>query len=162
MISCYWSQKRLLTPGLYDNLICVQRLRVWKALCPIRSMQWISTCPWQRWSGSFRRRCGGEPAQRAQILQVEQAEINEHHKPHWFNTRWHRMNILRVQLFLGVFQLPKQTQKRRIEVLGQQQSWIVVKITFYVSEGLYFFFFWSGSLFGWQYVYYSYITVLVI
>lgn len=30
---------------------------------------------------------------RAQTLQVEQAEINEHHKPHLFNTRWRRMNI---------------------------------------------------------------------
>lgn len=121
-------QKRLLTPGLYDNLICVQRLRVWKALCPIRSVQRISTCPWQRWSGSFRRRCGAEPAQRAQILQVEQAEINEHHKPHWFNARWHRMNILRVQPFLSVFQLPKQTCITRfqkdgpIKVLGQRQG----------------------------------------
>lgn len=111
MISRSQSQKLLLTPGLYDNLICVQR--VWKALCPIRSMQRISTCPWQRWSGSFRRRCGAEPVQRAQILQVEQAEINEHHKPHWFNTRWHRMNIPRVQPFPGVFQLPKQTHSKK-------------------------------------------------
>lgn len=127
MISGYHGQKLLLTPGLYDNLICVQRLRVWKALCPIRSMQRISTCPWQRWSGSFRRRCGAEPAQRAQILQVEQAEINEHHQPHWFNARWHRMNILRDQPFPGVFQLPEQTYSSRLkkdalmEVLGRQQ-----------------------------------------
>lgn len=101
-------EKPLLTPGLYDNLICVWWLRVWKALCPIRSMQQISTCPWQRWSGSFRRRCGTEPAKRAQILQVEQAEINEHHKPHLFNTGWHRMNIPSVKLFHSVFQLLKQ------------------------------------------------------
>lgn len=33
------------------------------------------------------RRCGTEPAKRAQTLQVEQAEINEHHKPHLFNAR---------------------------------------------------------------------------
>lgn len=106
-------EKPLLTPGLYDNLICVWWLRVWKALCPIRSVQQISTCPWQRWSGSFRRRCGTEPEKRAQTLQVEQAEINEHHKPHLFNTRWHRMNIPSVKLFCTIFQLLIQNAQPR-------------------------------------------------
>lgn len=102
-------EKPLLTPGLYDNVICVWWLRVWKALCPIRSVQQISTCPWQRWSGSFRRHCGSEPVKRAQTPQVEQAEINEHHKPHLFNTGWHPMNIPSVKLFHTIFHLPKLT-----------------------------------------------------
>lgn len=102
-------EKPLLTPGLYDNLICVWWLRVWKALCPIRSVQKISTCPWQRWSGSFRRHCGTEPAKRAQTPQVEQAEINEHHKPHLFNARWHWMNIP-SDYFTVYFQFHKQTR----------------------------------------------------
>lgn len=101
--------KPLLTPGLYNNVICVWWLGVWKALCPIRSVQHISTWPWQRWSGSFRRHCGTEPAKRAQTPQVEQAEINEHHKPHLFSTRWHRMNIPSAKLFHIIFQLLKLT-----------------------------------------------------
>lgn len=106
-------QKPLLTPGLYDNLMHVWCLRVWKALCPIRSMQRISTCPWQRWSGSFRRRRGTEPAKGAQTLQVEQAEINEHHRPHLFNTVRHRMNIPSVwKKLCCIFQLLKQKQRK--------------------------------------------------
>lgn len=88
---------------LYDNLMCAWWLRVWKALCPITSVQQISTCPWQRWSGSFKRHCGSEPANRAQTSQVEQAEINEHHKTSLFNMKWHWMNIPPVKMLHNVF-----------------------------------------------------------
>lgn len=119
-------EKPRLTPGLYDNLMHVWCLRVWKALCPIKSMQRISTCAWQRWSGSFRRRRGTEPAKGAQILQVEQAEINEHHRPHLFNTVRHWMNIPSVwkkkerKNALLHFQLLKQKQAafRKTELLS--------------------------------------------
>lgn len=76
----------------------------------------FSTCPWQRWSGSFRRRGGTEPASGAQILQVEQAEINEHHRPNLFNTERHRMNIPSVEKkkktrFVASFNYSNKTKK---------------------------------------------------